>query len=164
MIEAKNKFREGFIILKRPFLFAELKNPLQKYTILWAYSEKPVINKVLTEEGENEKYFIASQEDLANLLEEEGYHTIVDSRLKEIKEFRDRVFYLSSRGVPKSIAERWSSISYKDLVIYKPYFDLLDKFCRSYEIHPDRFYEELEGADFSKRNLLPKRRPLMKIP
>lgn len=33
MINAKNKFRERFIMLQRPFVFAELENPLQKFTI-----------------------------------------------------------------------------------------------------------------------------------
>jgi hypothetical protein len=51
MINAKDKFREGFIMLQRPFDFADLKNPLQKFTILWAYSERPIIKNVLTKEG-----------------------------------------------------------------------------------------------------------------
>lgn len=53
-MNAKNKFREGWIMLLRPFEFAELKKPLQKMTILYAYSEKPIINMVLNEKGREE--------------------------------------------------------------------------------------------------------------
>lgn len=47
-MRAKDRFRQGFIMLKRPFDFHELKNPLQQFTILWTYSEKPVEKEVLT--------------------------------------------------------------------------------------------------------------------
>jgi len=41
-------------MLLRPFKFAELKKPLQKLTVLYAYSEKPIINMVLSEKGEED--------------------------------------------------------------------------------------------------------------
>lgn len=52
-MEARNRFREGWIMLLRPFKFGELSKPLQKMTILYAYSEQPIINMELTEEGKN---------------------------------------------------------------------------------------------------------------
>lgn len=48
---AKHKFREGWIMLKRPFTFAELSKPLQKMTILYAFSEKPIITMELNAKG-----------------------------------------------------------------------------------------------------------------
>lgn len=48
---AKEMFREGWIMLLRPFQFGELSKPLQKMTILYAYSEKPIIERTLNEEG-----------------------------------------------------------------------------------------------------------------
>lgn len=41
MINAKNKFKEGYIMLLRPFDFANLDRPLQQFTILYAYAEQP---------------------------------------------------------------------------------------------------------------------------
>ena len=48
---AKHKFREGWIMLKRPFAFAGLSKPLQKMTILYAFSEKPIITMELNAKG-----------------------------------------------------------------------------------------------------------------
>lgn len=53
-MNAKNKFREGWVMLLRPFDFAELSKPLQKMTILYAYSEQPIVNMVLNEKGVQE--------------------------------------------------------------------------------------------------------------
>lgn len=53
-MEAKNRFKEGWIMLLRPFDFAELSEPLQKMTILYAYSEQPIINMELNEKGREE--------------------------------------------------------------------------------------------------------------
>jgi hypothetical protein len=50
-MNAKLKFKEGWIMLLRPFLFAELKQPLQKMTILYAYSEKPLLEFELNSKG-----------------------------------------------------------------------------------------------------------------
>lgn len=52
---AKDKFREGWIMLLRPFRFAELSKPLQKMTIVWAYAERPVIEKELNDKGKELK-------------------------------------------------------------------------------------------------------------
>lgn len=110
-----------------------------------------------------EEYSILTRDYVSKLLEEEGYHAILDPALKSIKDFQDKVFYLSSRGVPKKIAEKWASLSYKDLVYYKPYFEVLDLYCRSHEIYPDPFYEEVEGIDFSEIDLKPKRTSLIRV-
>ena len=48
---AKHRFKEGWIILLRPFRFVELEKPLQKMTILYAYSEQPIIKMELNEKG-----------------------------------------------------------------------------------------------------------------
>jgi hypothetical protein len=50
-MDAKLRFKEGWIMLLRPFRFAELKQPLQKMTILYAYSEKPMLKVELSEKG-----------------------------------------------------------------------------------------------------------------
>jgi len=49
MLDAKKKFREGFIMTKRPFKFANMKNPIQAFTVVWAYSEQPQIRPELTQ-------------------------------------------------------------------------------------------------------------------
>ena len=48
---AKHRFKEGWVMLLRPFRFAELEKPLQKMTILYAYSEQPIIKMELNEKG-----------------------------------------------------------------------------------------------------------------
>jgi len=58
-MKVKQRFREGWIMLLRPFEFAELSKPLQKMTILYAYSEKPLIKMEITKKGQellNEAY------------------------------------------------------------------------------------------------------------
>lgn len=208
MINAKDKFREGFIMLLRPFKFAELKNPLQKFTIIWAYSEQPVIKNILTHKAKEEadliencthpliffnkeqredyiaekierlfdrpdsyeklyegeivqciidgeqcrfypdEYKILSKEKVSEIMQEEGYHVLISEELKKINSFKDQSHYLRSRGIKQSIADKWASLSFKGLVIYKPYFQLLTMFCRDYEIYKDEFYEEVEGVNF----------------
>ena len=39
-------------MLLRPFAFGELSKPLQKMTILYAYSEKPIVEMTLNEKGQ----------------------------------------------------------------------------------------------------------------
>jgi hypothetical protein len=205
MINAKDKFREGFIMIMRPFQFEELRNPIQKFTIVWAYAEQPKIVKELTQTAKDEidlienssygprfftskeksdyidsqmekvyanpkswnenykgevvqtyidgqlvrlypdEYNIVSKEKLQEIMEEEGYHAVCSRGLFELKDFRDQSHYLRSRGVPKHIANKWASMSFKELVYYKPYYELLTMFCRDYEIYADTFYEEVEG-------------------
>ena len=53
-MNAKFKFREGWIMLNRPFKFGELKQPLQKMTVLYAFSEKPILEMTLNLEGQKE--------------------------------------------------------------------------------------------------------------
>lgn len=50
-MQVKQRLREGWIMLLRSFKFAELKKPLHKMTILYAYSEKPIISYEYTKEG-----------------------------------------------------------------------------------------------------------------
>jgi hypothetical protein len=50
-MNAKEMFREGWIMLLQPFKFVELTKPLQKLTILYAFSEKPIIEMTLNEKG-----------------------------------------------------------------------------------------------------------------
>lgn len=212
MIDARKRFKEGFIMLKRPFAFAELKTPLQKFTIVWAYSEKPKERKVISdlgkakaEEVENsaspigffkpedreewiekqiekiykdskynetiyegeivqtyiegqlcrfypDEYTIISQEKLTDIMSEEGYHTILDPAINKLSDFRTKKHYLQSRGVSEHIANKWASLSYKELVIYKPYYELLTMFCRSNEVYgDDKFYDAVEGITFEEQ-------------
>lgn len=53
-MDARLTFKEGWIMLLRPFQFAELEQPLQKMTILYAFSEKPLIQMELNKEGKKE--------------------------------------------------------------------------------------------------------------
>lgn len=207
-MDAKNKFREGFIVINRPFKFVEMKTPIQKNTIVWAYSEQPIIKKELSEEAKEkyalvanssqgigyftakdkeealqadleailkdiknyiplyegeivqttiegvtcrfypDEYSILPLERLQQILEYEGMHTICSPTLKTLKDFTDKVFYLTSRGIDLRTAERWCSALYKDLVYYKPYYELLLQTCRPEQIYPDIFYTEVEGIKF----------------
>ena len=210
-INAKEKFREGFIMLNRPFAFAELKDPLQRFTILWAYAEAPVTRTVVSQAGlekadeiENttgaigfwgvdsrtewiekeiekvynnpkyqevqyegeivqafvdgqlcrfypDEYSIIGPEKLTDIMQEEGYHTICSEAIYGLPDFRNKKHYLQSRGVPERIAKKWASVTFRDLVIYKPYHQLLTMFCRDHEIYPDSFYEEVEGISIEEQ-------------
>jgi hypothetical protein len=214
MLDAKKKFREGYILINRPFQFKEMKNPIQRNTIVWAYSEQPVVEKNLSETAKEEaillestsgigfirqgdkedyiareleriynnpknydslyvgdiiqstidgvlcrfypdEYSILDQDALNEALAEDGYHMIGNESLYKIKEFRDKTHYLKSRGVDKATAEKWASLGFRDLVYYKPYYDLLKMFCRPNEIYPDSFYEEVEGVKIESHIEIP---------
>jgi hypothetical protein len=43
-------------------------------------------------------------------------------------------------------------MGFKELVYYKPYYEMLTMFCRDYEIYPDTFYEEVEGIPLSEQS------------
>jgi hypothetical protein len=202
-MNAKSFFREGYVMLLRPFQFAELDVPLQKLTIAYAYVVEPLYKEYLTEDAKEriefveernrfnkvfdsdyldreiesiidspssykkeqfgfkvqisinnipiylypDEYNIISSERLTEILAEDGYHTICDAGLYTIKEYKDKYHYLLSRGVNKNIAKKWASIGFRDLVYYKPYYELLDCFCREHEIMPDPFYAEIEGIE-----------------
>lgn len=227
MINAQLKFREGYIMLLRPFDFGNCP-PLQKLTILYAYSEQPVIEKVLSKaasekiegmydnlrygwmspsdknefierqihgitqsptaydsiyKGEivqaivnNEvcrfypdEYTVLSPEKMTEIMQEEGYHAVCNKAIYNLKNFNDAVFYLCQRGVSRKIAEKWVSLTFKGLVLYKPYFELLTTFCRPHEILThDVFYEKNENVDFTsiiaeKQNYFENRQPLIKL-
>lgn len=208
MIDASKRIYHGWIILKQPFRFAELEEPLQMKTILYAYSERPVIKRVLTEKALEERDSILNQsimftpferkEDiidrqvkelerknasweeeyhgeimqvvingvttkffpeeydhvseklLSEYLEDEAYHMVAHPGLFKNQEFLKRRHYIQSRGVDERIAGKWVSIGFKDLVMYKPYFQLLKMFARDHEIYADPFYERVEGIDFTR--------------
>jgi hypothetical protein len=48
---AKNKFREGWILLLQPFQFVEMAFPIQKHTMVYAYAEKPTFRRKLKKEA-----------------------------------------------------------------------------------------------------------------
>lgn len=50
-MNAKDNFREGHIILQRPFNFYELEHGLPKFTIVYAYIERPVFEDELNLRG-----------------------------------------------------------------------------------------------------------------
>ncbi len=83
MLNAKDKFREGYIMLLRPFEFHELKNPLQKLTILWAYSEQPILKNVLTEKARDEAWLIENQSGLP-FFSKEHKEEIIESQLETL--------------------------------------------------------------------------------
>jgi len=212
MLNARDKFREGFIMIMRPFKFAELRNPIQRFTIVWAYSEQPKISRELTQTASKEidlientnygprflragdkeefiekelervyeqsknwdekykgeivqtyidgqlirlypdEYNIVSREKLQEIMEEEGYHAVCSRGLFDLEDFRNKSHYLRSRGVSEHIANKWASMGFKELVYYKPYYEMLTMFCRDYEIYPDTFYEEVEGIPLSEQS------------
>lgn len=215
MIDASQRVYHGWIMLRQPFKFAELEEPLQMQTILYAYSERPVIDRVLTKEAKEERdlilnqsipfswiqgkdviiekeieelerkresweenykgeimqvvinnvtcrfypeeYTHISQETLSEILEDEGYHMVAHPGLLKNKEFLKRRHYIQSRGVNERTAAKWVSIGFRDLVRYKPYFQLLRFFARDHQIYDDPFYEEIEEIDFTrdeKHNLI----------
>lgn len=51
MINAKELFREGWVRLDRPFEFGNLKYPLQKLTMVYAYAEGLKMGKQLSKEA-----------------------------------------------------------------------------------------------------------------
>lgn len=46
-----NYFREAWIMLKRPFKFVEMEQPLQRFTVLYAYADCPLIKYTLNDKG-----------------------------------------------------------------------------------------------------------------
>lgn len=212
IIDAKNKFREGFIMLNRPFQFSDMQNPVQKLTIVYAYAEQAKFEERLTlkalKEIENiendssflkrdkqineshteyidrklsqiydsplnfenvykgeivqaiidgqtcrfypDEYSLISLEKLNEIMSEEGYHAIITPGLEKVKQYRDILHYLESRGVSNHIAKKWAGLTFKDLIYFKPYYELLTMFCRDYEIYPDNFYREVEGIVFEQ--------------
>lgn len=214
-MNAKHKFREGWIVLKRPFRFAELGNPLQNLTILYAYSEKPMIELGLTEKGEEElkianenigkgigyigaegqywrkrfgeddddysvrineqlsllfrnhktienyigeivqcyiegqmcrffpgEYNIISQELFEEVLQGDDYFFKIESPgAFNMKEIRDKVHYIQSRGIPLDKAKQLSSAGLKDNIYFKPKLGILSIFTREDHVYlPDSDY------------------------
>lgn len=91
-----------------------------------------------------DEYKIISDERLFEILQEDGYHALLNNSLKNLKDFKDKTHYLQSRGVSKHVSDKWASQTYKDLVYYKPYRELLEMFCRENHIYmPDLEYEML---------------------
>lgn len=43
MIKARDKFREGWILLLQPFQFVEMSFPIQKHTMVYAYAENLIV-------------------------------------------------------------------------------------------------------------------------
>lgn len=89
-MKAKDKFREGWIMLLRPFKFAEISQPLQKMTVLYAYSDKPLLSYELNEKGKEEmeklNYFSENNSIFS------GHHATYSKRLNEdIDEFDERI-------------------------------------------------------------------------
>ena len=54
MINAKNRFKEGWVMLNRPFSFGDIEGTgkvFQKLTIFYAHSERPMLHTVTSEKG-----------------------------------------------------------------------------------------------------------------
>ena len=79
-MNAKFKFREGWIMLNRPFKFGELKQPLQKMTVLYAFSEKPILEMTLNLEG---------QKEYKKLLDAYGHNNTLSNSSQYCKYFKE---------------------------------------------------------------------------
>lgn len=218
-INAKNSFKEGWIMLHQPFEFGELSKPIQMKTVLYAYSERPLFDIELTPEGreildhaaevfnyaspfsggaelvggyrwgkyigeDQDKYedrFVSQYDEITkqhcivevhkgnavqcfiekqtarfypkeySVLSRESFETVLNSddyffmveneEAFNYKHIQDKVHYLKSRGVPKHLAERFSSAEMKDNVWFKPKPPILSMFARDHEIYlPDPDY------------------------
>lgn len=64
MIDVKNRFREGFILLLRPFLFKEIS--IRKFTICYAFSEKPLYSKEINPNYETKLELLLNQKTYFN--------------------------------------------------------------------------------------------------
>ena len=210
-MNAKLKFREGWIMLLRPFDFGNLSKPLQKLTILYAYSEKPIIEIQLNDKGKTElelasslynkefvitqassnwrkrfqesdedyeerfcrmidrvyaeqstvefykgeivqcyvenqlcrfyphEYSIISQETFDHVLTAEEYSMDIESKTHFLrKDVAETLHYVRSRGIDKTLAERMASAGAKDAVIFRPWQELLEYFCRKNEIYKEK--------------------------
>lgn len=83
MIDARNLFREGFIRIERPFDFAEMEEPIQKYTIVYAYAESLYKKKVLTRAAQDDIEFWYSCSALA--LPKGIDESIQEARAREVE-------------------------------------------------------------------------------
>jgi len=127
----------------------------QDHIIIRNKNEEEYIGEVVqvTVEGEicrfyPDEYDILSDEALQVLYDEEGYHVIIENEtMLSLPSIKDRMFYLQSRGISKRMALKWSAKGMKDMVYFKPYFELIDLFART--ILPDSFYTEVEGIKFN---------------
>lgn len=52
-MDAKNNFREGYILLQRSFKFAEMEFGIPKFSILYAYIERPLFEDEINERGQS---------------------------------------------------------------------------------------------------------------
>lgn len=55
MSAKENYFREAWIMLKQPFKFVEMEQPLQRFTVLYAYADQPLIKYTLDDKGKELK-------------------------------------------------------------------------------------------------------------
>jgi hypothetical protein len=212
-MDAKHRFREGWIMLLRPFSFGDIPKPIQKLTILYAFAEKPTIETELNDRGkelyeellanwgkengltkyhrykknrdetsreyeyrlqEEERrifdtyskvehykgevvqarisgkacrffpgeYSIVSKETISELLVCGDSEYIVDIENKHtfdsilnLDAIKDKIFYIRSRGIPKSRALKMIAEQLKDSIIFRPQPALLEMFCRENEIY-----------------------------
>jgi hypothetical protein len=217
--EVASRFREGWIMLFRPFEFAELDYPLQKLTVVYAFSEEPKYEyegnpkflELQRSYWENERkyafededayerrteidlnaalkvhppikkyigeivqvslratevrlfpdeYKILEDQNLTDLLEEDsGYtsHVVFPEMLKQ-NHVQNLIFYCLQRGISKETSIKMASISLKHAVFLKPRREILEMFCRPYEIIPENAEERIEYAknlEFSRPPLIP---------
>ena len=205
-MKIKDRFREGWIILKRSFKFAELEKGIEKMTILYAYSDKPMLKMVLSKEGEElidslkgmegkslftggdvnfvkrygesqddydkrmveeydriiklhstvelyegqivqaevsnvmcrffpDEYSVIGRDTFEHIMTSSDYDMIIqDGMPYTLPDTKNKLFYIMSRGVNKTIAERMVAKDFKDAVLFDPGLGVLNMFCREHEI------------------------------
>lgn len=210
-MDAKNNFREGHIMLQRPFKFYELDYGIPKFSILYAYIEKPLFEDELNGRGREaldevnsgreffgshkfkkglyekeedyntrveqeynsilkdrknlerthignmvqttingvncsffpDEYKVINFESLSELIYGDEYLMVtLDEKIFKLPEMEDKIFYLQSRGISKTKAQKLSSFTLKDLVMYYPHPELQKLYCRSNEVIYIPEYEE----------------------
>lgn len=214
-INAKNNFREGWIMLLRPFDFEDMVT-LPKLTLVYAYMEQPIVVNELSEKGvevierisnpramcslsshykkqitesdfeyherineiiriemekrENfniihkgnilqtsiggqlcrfypDEYSVVDEELLNQAIEGEEFLMVANSTtLFNIKEFKDRVFYMKQRGINEKKAMQFASYGLKDNIYYIPHPETQKIYCRSNEVRNRKEFEEYINA------------------
>ena len=72
---------------------------------------------------------------------------------------KTKIFYVQSRGINKTMAERMMSKEMKDAVLFRPGLGVLQMFCRPHEIFDKEKRELLFGEDPE----IPHRPPLLNL-
>lgn len=84
MIKARDKFREGWILLLQPFQFVEMSFPIQKHTMVYAYAEKPTFRRELKKEALEKIDIINCEPAFAYLSTNKSVQEVKEKKIIEI--------------------------------------------------------------------------------